>query len=190
MSLLFTVNFIGSPFQPGGEGRRVLRQALFYLVYKILDFEVVIGTVNLWKVKSDVTVKADYVGAPADGYKVNGLTMTPSEISVAGDEEALRELEEQGNTIWISADQIDVSGHSEDFETKINLTDFLPSNLKLTSGTSETLIVKTEILPLGSQAYTISTKDITVKNAPSNLEVVFETDKIEIRVRENGSQLR
>lgn len=159
-----------------------------YLKYDISSPEVSV-TVNLWKVKSDVTVKADYVGTPADGYKVNGLTMTPSEISVAGDEEALRELEEQGNTIWISADQIDVSGRSEDFETKINLTDFLPSNLKLTSGTSETLIVKTEILPLGSQAYTISTKDITVKNAPSNLEVVFETDKIEIRVRENGASL-
>ena len=82
-----------------------------------------------------------------------------------------------------------MTGRNADFETKINLTDFLPSGLKLTSGTSGTLIVKTEILPVGSKSYSISTRDITVKNAPSGLEVVFETDRIEIRVRENGNTL-
>ena len=42
---------------------------------------------------------------------------------------------------------------------------------------------------MGSKSYSISTRDITVKNAPSGLEVVFETDRIEIRVRENGNTL-
>lgn len=159
-----------------------------YLKYDIATPAVAV-TANLWRVKSDIAVKAGYIGTPAEGYKVDSLTMTPSEVSVAGDEEALSQLEEQGNTISISADQIDVTGRNADFETKINLTDFLPSGLKLTSGTSETLIVKTEILPVGSKSYSISTRDITVKNAPSGLEVVFETDRIEIRVRENGNTL-
>ena len=159
-----------------------------YLKYDILSPEVSV-TVDLWKVKSNVQIEASYVGTPADGYKVDKLSLTPSEISVAGSDEALSQLEAQGNTIQISADQADVSGKKEDFDTRVNLTDFLPTGIELTTGTSETLIIRAEILPMDSRSYTISTKDITVENAPSDLEVVFETDRIEIRVQENGSSL-
>ncbi len=159
-----------------------------YLKYDILSPEVSV-TVDLWKVKSNVQIEASYVGTPADGYKVDKLSLTPSEISVAGSDEALSQLEAQGNTIQISADQVDVSGKKEDFDTRVNLTDFLPTGIELTTGTSETLIIRAEILPMDSRSYTISTKDITVENAPSDLEVVFETDRIEIRVQENGSSL-
>lgn len=159
-----------------------------YLKYDILSPEVSV-TVDLWKVKSNVQIEASYVGTPADGYKVDKLSLTPSEISVAGSDEALSQLESQGNTIQISADQVDVSGKKEDFDTRVNLTDFLPTGIELTTGTSETLIIRAEILPMDSRSYTISTKDITVENAPSDLEVVFETDRIEIRVQENGSSL-
>ena len=159
-----------------------------YLKYDILSPEVSV-TVDLWKVKSNVQIEASYVGTPADGYKVDKLSLTPSEISVAGSDEALSQLEGQGNTIKISADQVDVSGKKEDFDTRVNLTDFLPTGIELTTGTSETLIIRAEILPMDSRSYTISTKDITVENAPSDLEVVFETDRIEIRVQENGSSL-
>ena len=159
-----------------------------YLKYDILSPEVSV-TVDLWKVKSNVQIVASYVGTPADGYKVDKLSLTPSEISVAGSDEALSQLEAQGNTIQISADQVDVSGKKEDFDTRVNLTDFLPTGIELTTGTSETLIIRAEILPMDSRSYTISTKDITVENAPSDLEVVFETDRIEIRVQENGSSL-
>ena len=159
-----------------------------YLKYDILSPEVSV-TVDLWKVKSNVQIEASYVGTPADGYKVDKLSLTPSESSVAGSDEALSQLEAQGNTIQISADQVDVSGKKEDFDTRVNLTDFLPTGIELTTGTSETLIIRAEILPMDSRSYTISTKDITVENAPSDLEVVFETDRIEIRVQENGSSL-
>ena len=80
-----------------------------YLKYDILSPEVSV-TVDLWKVKSNVQIEASYVGTPADGYKVDKLSLTPSEISVAGSDEALSQLEAQGNTIQISADQVDVSG--------------------------------------------------------------------------------
>ena len=159
-----------------------------YLKYDILSPEVSV-TVDLWNVKPYVQIEACYVGTPADGYKVDKLSLTPSEISVAGSDEALSQLEAQGNTIQISADQVDVSGKKEDFDTRVNLTDFLPTGIELTTGTSETLIIRAEILPMDSRSYTISTKDITVENAPSDLEVVFETDRIEIRVQENGSSL-
>ncbi len=171
-----------------GNQEELTENQMNYLKYDITSPEVSV-TIDLWRVKSNVQIEASYVGTPADGYKVDKLSLTPSEISVAGSDEALSLLEEQGNTIQISADQIDVSGQNKDFDTRVNLTDFLPSGIKLTTGTSETLIIRAEILPLDSQSYTISTKEITVENAPSDLEVVFETDRIEIRVQENGKSL-
>lgn len=159
-----------------------------YLKYDIASPSVNV-TVNLWKVRSNISIKADYTGTPAAGYKVDGVTMTPSEVSVAGSDEALNSLNQQGNVIWIPADYVNVSEKREDFETKVNLVDLLPEDLKLTTGTAETVIVHADIMPENSQEFTIPTRDIKIEKLSKGLDAVFETDKIDVRVEENGASL-
>lgn len=144
---------------------------------------------NLWKVRSNVIIEADYSGNPQFGYRVDSISTIPDVLNLAGTDEALNALEDAGNTITIPADCIDVSGLNMDLEAKINITDYLPEGLKLTSGSSEDVWVKATILPLGSNTYYIPTKDILVRNLSSQLQVVFETDKIEIRVLEAADDL-
>lgn len=140
-------------------------------------------TATLWKIKSNIRVEAQYAGTPADGYKVEKLTVTPEEISVAGSDDALSLLAANGNLIQIPAEAIDVSGKNADFETNVNIAKLLPEDVILTSESNESVIVRANILPLNSKEYQISTKQITAKNIPKDLNLVYEIEKIDVQVQ-------
>lgn len=146
-------------------------------------------TARLWKIRQGVDISAGYVGSPASGYQVGTVTTVPDTISVAGSTEGLETLTQNDNTITIPADSIDISGESRDVERKISLKDLLPDNVKLTSDSSEDVWVTVSILPEGSREFTLSTKDIEVKNKPDDLQVTFETAQIEIRIKSDTEDL-
>lgn len=146
-------------------------------------------TARLWKIRQGVGISAGYVGSPASGYQVGTVTTVPDTISVAGSTEGLETLTQNDNTITIPADSIDISGESRDVERKISLKDLLPDNVKLTSDSSEDVWVTVSILLEGSREFTLSTKDIEVKNKPDDLQVTFETAQIEIRIKSDTEDL-
>lgn len=146
-------------------------------------------TSHLWKVRSNVKIHAEYSGEPAEGYVVDSVSTTPDVVSVAGSEEALENLAQMDNTIWIPAENINISGKASDVEEKVNISEMLSDGLKLVSDSSEDVFVRVTILPEGSLAVEIPTKDIKVVNAPDHMQVTFETAKIEIRVKETEEGL-
>ena len=156
---------------------------------RIENNEKVSVTARLWKIRQGVGISAGYVGSPASGYQVGTVTTVPDTISVAGSTEGLETLTQNDNTITIPADSIDISGESRDVERKISLKDLLPDNVKLTSDSSEDVWVTVSILPEGSREFTLSTKDIEVKNKPDDLQVTFETAQIEIRIKSDTEDL-
>lgn len=159
-----------------------------YLKFNNTDQSVSVS-VDLWKVKNDIKLNAGYVGYTASGYKVEKITLTPSDLTVAGTDEALQALANSGNTITIPDSYIDVSGRNDDFETKIDISDVLPGDIKLTDGSNSTVIASVSILPQNSQEYSISTLNIEAQNVGKGLRAVFETDSIQVRVRESFKEL-
>ena len=147
-------------------------------------------TARFWIVNSDVNICAEYTGTPDSGYQVESVTTTPNVISIAGSEEALNNLKNQNNTIWISGSAVDISDQSSDFEAKLNISDYLPEGLKLTSDSSEDVFVRVNILPEGSTACEILTKNISVENQPEGMQVAFDTAKIEVRVKKSEDDLK
>ncbi|MCI5901979.1 MAG: CdaR family protein [Blautia sp.] len=146
-------------------------------------------TTRLWKVRTDLNMSAGYVGEPQAGYTVDSITTVPDTISLAGTGEALEALKQNNNTIEIPPELVDISSRKKDVEVKINLTDILPEGLKLTSGSSEDVWVRVTILPEGSHTYTIPTSEIEVKNKPEDMQIIFDIDKIEIRVKADDGNL-
>ena len=155
-----------------------------------LNISKVYVTARLWKVKTDVKISAEYTGTPDSGYQVESVTTTPNVISIAGSEEALNNLKNQNNTNWISGSAVDISDQSSDFEAKLNISDYLPEGLKLTSDSSEDVFVRVNILPEGSTACEILTKNISVENQPEGMQVAFDTAKIEVRVKKSEDDLK
>ncbi len=146
-------------------------------------------SVGLWEVQNDVPIKGGYVGTPAEGYKVDKITFTPENVSVAGSQKALKALEGEGKVIRVPDDTIDVTGKNSDFEVKVNIEKLLPDDVKLTKDTSDTVIAAVSVLPEDSKEYSIPTTDITGLNVANGLQLVYETEKVQIRIRENGEEL-
>ncbi len=146
-------------------------------------------SVGLWAIQNDVSIKGGYVGKASDGYKVDKITFTPENISVAGSQEALEALTAEGKVIRVPDETIDVTGKNSDFEVKVNIEKLLPDNIKLTKDTSDTVIASVSILPQDSKEYSVLTTNITGQNVAEGLQLVYETEKVQIRIRENGAQL-
>ena len=149
----------------------------------------VVVTARLWKIRQGVKIAAGYVGTPASGYQVGMVKTIPDTISVAGSTDGLESLTQNNNVITIPSESIDISGESSDVETKINLKDLLPDNVKLTSDSSEDVWVTVSILPQGSKEFSLLTKDVVVQNKPEDLQVTFETAQIAIRIRSESEDL-
>ena len=154
-----------------------------------LNVSKVYVTAKLWKVQSNVRISAEYSGTPAAGYQVESIMTTPNVISIAGSEDALASLKEQNNTIWLPGSVADISDRNSDFEEKINISDYLPDGLKLTSDSSEDVFVRVNILPEGSNVCEVPTKNIIVNDSPEGMQVSFDTAKIEIRVKKTSDDL-
>lgn len=154
-----------------------------------LNVSKVYVTARLWEVRTNVWIQAACTGTPAEGYEVESISTTPNVISVAGSEEALYALKEQNNTIWIPGDVADISGRKTDFEEKVNISDYLPEGIKLTTDSSEDVFVRVNILPEGSSLCEVPTKNIIVENIPDGMQVTFETAKIEVRVKKTDADL-
>lgn len=154
-----------------------------------LNVSKVYVTARLWKVRTDVKISAECSGIPKDGYQVESVTTTPNVISVAGSDESLSALAEQSNTIWIPAEAIDISGMDADYETKVNISEYLPEGLKLTTDSSEDVFVHVNILPVGSSVCELPTKNISVENMPDGMQVVFDAAQIEVRVKKTKEDL-
>ncbi len=143
-------------------------------------------TTKLWKTRSDISLVAEVLGSPAYGYIVDTVSTVPETITVAGTTEALDALKEENNQI--SLEGVDISGSSEDVEAKVNLSDILPEDLKLASGTSDEVLVRVSILPDGGKSFSLSTSEILVEGRTEGMQVSFGIDKIELRVKGSESE--
>lgn len=144
-------------------------------------------TAKLWKVVN-VNVDAGYIGRPESGYYVEDIEIIPGTISVTGSEEALSHLVFVNGKRTISAGNIDITGKKNDYEEKINMTEMLPEGISLTSNSSSDVWVRIGILPEGSSTYDVLTKNIVMENVPKDMQVTFETDKIEVRIKKAEDQ--
>ena len=144
------------------------------------------GKVNvvtkLWKTRSDIGLHIQYVGSPAEGCLVESVSTVPETLTVAGTQEALDILRENENTLTISDRTVDISGASKDREFKLDISQYLPEGLKLTSGSSSEIIVNIHVLPEEGKRISIPTTQISVEGKDSEFQVAFEIDKLELRV--------
>lgn len=160
-----------------------------YLTFDIGDSKVDVY-VELWSTVSGVTFTCDPKGTPANGYAVSKIVTTPSEISLAGTEEALETLKKNGNQIEIPSRLVDIGNARETVECKIDLAEILPSGTKTVSNQAESIIVEVGILPLGSKQISLPTQNIQALNLTEELQTVFTDTALTVTVRGKEEDLK
>lgn len=146
--------------------------------------------VDLWRVQTNVKVVAEYSGEPEYGYEVVGVSSTPDTISIAGTDEALKSFAQSGNVLQIPGNLVDVTGQSQDYTASADLSELLPEGIKLARNISSTASVTAKILPYNSKEFEIPTNSIkTIPEKLENYDVIFEKEKVAVRVKGKDADL-
>lgn len=138
--------------------------------------------VELWRKQTGIRFKVEYQGEPASGYQVSGITTTPEEVTVAGNNTAISQLVNNGGVIDISSDLIDISGLSADTTFEIDITDLLPENMKVSSSSSSIVTINIAITPNNSKEFKIDVDQIDPKGLKTNLTISYDVPEITVRV--------
>ena len=162
---------------------------LEYLNIKEISDNTIRIQAQFWKVKQNVKIKAEYSGEPKRGYEVDSINLVPDTISVAGTDEALKKLEQEGNTLEIPGKYIDVTDKTGDFEQNIDLSELLPEDLKLVRDLNSSVIATVKILPYNSRDYEVSVTKIEADNKAEDLDLVFQDEQITIRAKAKEQDL-
>lgn len=116
----------------------------------------------------------------ADGYEFTGIKYEPQEIQLAGTKEALASVEK----IRIPASALAQTGLRARKEQIVDVTEFLPENLRLTDENANSIVVTIGIEKNGTKTYEISIGSIVVKGLSEDLSLKYEkADVVEVQIR-------
>ncbi len=128
----------------------------------------VMTNVNFLETKT-VDLKFSSVGECAEGYQLADITSDPTTVTIAGDGTALAQV----STIEIPADQLDITGASEDVVREIDITPYLPDKVQFPSGADPKVTVTARIEQLAEQQFTVPVSSINFVNTPVNMMAHF-----------------
>jgi YbbR domain-containing protein len=135
---------------------------------KKLEVDTTTATVNIpvYKTKN-ITVNLTTKGNPAEDYQVSDIEFVPETIAIGGPDEIIKAISE------INVDDIDVSGCSEDVETTVDITKYLPDGV-VVAGDNNTVSVHVTIEKAVTKDITITSEDISIKNQLEDYEYEIE----------------
>ena len=165
-------------------GEQITETQMSYLSMNVTEEEMTVH-VTVYAVRSGVSLKVETSGEPASGYTVGNIAVTPSTLSVVGSRAVLDMLEQNGNTITITADSglVDVTDKVSDVSVKIDIRQILPEGLSLASQISTTAVVSVQILPANSRSVTVETRNIDISGLTDGRSCVFESSSLEIKIQ-------
>ncbi|MBE5944700.1 MAG: hypothetical protein E7258_07245 [Lachnospiraceae bacterium] len=111
-------------------------------------------SVNIYPVK-EVDILVDVRGVPEDGFGVAEIIYQPQIIQVAGLPEDIEGIES------IEIDDISISGLSEDYQTTIDLNDYMPEGVIVADNSSE-IVITVDIEEVDEKTFSPAVKNITL----------------------------
>lgn len=133
--------------------------------------------------KKTIPIEFEVSGTPADGYKYTGCTSEPERIQICGSSEAVDSVSE----IKVPSSAIKIDGASENIETTIDISQYLPENVGLVDESSANVAVTVSIEAEGTRTIDFLVSSIRIDNLKENLQVSYEPDA-EIRFYVSGDE--
>jgi YbbR domain-containing protein len=135
---------------------------------KKLEVDTTTATVNIpvYKTKN-ITVNLTTKGNPAEDYQVSDIEFVPETIAIGGPDDIIKAISE------INVDDIDVAGCSEDVETTVDITKYLPDGV-VVAGDNNTVSVHVTIEKAVTKDITITSDDISIINKLEDYEYEIE----------------
>ena len=130
-----------------------------------------------------IPISSGYSGNPAPGFGTNGSVITePASVLIAGKGENFEDME----VIYISPDQVSVEGAAGDIETRVNISDYLPTGVIFADPDFNPEVTVTVGIDQNSRKIIeVPISNITVENVPEgyvvNIVDIGSTIPVEIQ---------
>lgn len=135
--------------------------------------------VTIQKTK-EVPIQILPAGNVAEGYSIAGdIEFQPTTVLIAGDEGRLRSIHE------IVIDDIDVTDKNSDFETTVDITNYLPEDVVIADRTQE-VAIKINIEKLVEKTMTIRLTDIGFEGQQDGFEYEIDDDEKQFTITVTG----
>ncbi|MCM1084605.1 MAG: CdaR family protein [Clostridium sp.] len=123
--------------------------------------------ISVYPVKS-VAVNVSTIGTAGTGYDVAQVVYQPQTIQIAGPQEKIDRI------TAIQINDLSISGLTEDFETTINVEDYLPEDVFVV-GENKDIAVSVTIEKLENITYDLNVRDVTLagRNNKYTYEIVL-----------------
>ncbi len=115
----------------------------------------------------------------AKGYEFTGITYEPEEIQISGEYRYISELE----SLHIPASALKMSRLTKKTEQVINISEYLPDNVKLADDNAGLVVVTIAVEKDGTRTYDITVGSVAVNNLAEDLGMSYAAvDMIELQV--------
>jgi len=112
----------------------------------------------------EIPISCGYEGNPLNGYAVAGAVMTnPSSVRITGRGENFDDID----VIYISPDDVDIEGASNDIITQVDISDYLPTGVVFADADFDSKVeVTVDIEATEHKVISVPTSNITLTNIP------------------------
>lgn len=132
------------------------------------DNDTIAVKIPIYKTKA-VLVRVSTTGTPGEGYLIGSIEYGPETVVVGAPNDELEALDE------IVISDVDISGATENYETNIDITPYLPDNVVLADKSNNMINVRVLIEHNITRSISLNAGDITIlnKNEDKNYEISF-----------------
>lgn len=149
-----------------------------------LGVESVQVTVNILSVQ-EVKIAVETSGKLADGLELDEITTDPETVRLKGSADTLNSL----TTVTIPSDVIDLSDITDDFETTIDISSYLPDGVTVATGESTQVKISVSVLSEDSEEFKVKTSNLTIQNLGAGLIGKFEKKSVTVSIHGLESDL-
>ena len=126
----------------------------------------------------DVDLSFQTKGNVASGYTLKGITYSPKKVRIKGETDVLNKV----TKITIPDDVLDMSGVTEDVETTVDITSYLPDGTSLVLAADAKVEVKVKVEPITTKTFEVSASAFTLENIPDETKAKITEDNIEVEI--------
>ena len=109
-------------------------------------------------------------GTVKDGYRYTEMHYSPTTVLLAGNVDDLKEI----STIVIPASELNIDGADKDIEKTVDVSKYLPENLKLVNDSDKKVKVTIKVEELTIQKVSFPVTKVDVLNTPTGLDASFD----------------
>lgn len=125
-----------------------------------------------------VAIKVDTTGELGEGLELDKISTDPSTVTIVGSSSILNDITD----ITIPSTVVDLSTITEDFETTVDITRYLPDGVSLLNSKEGTVKIQVDVISHQEKVFVVPTANITLTNVANGYKAEFTAQSIDVTI--------